>query len=155
MSVTLKLDKEYLLNKYVQNKELRIRERLEYGYPFVLSHANIVDFLDGANPILRSDYMALRKAEITWRNLIKYVSSLGQERPPTSHKLIVVGIYRAGYGDIYAFTSIPPSPPFVPSEFGIVAKNKTIVVRPERKRDYVNFLRLLIKAVIVKSISSM
>lgn len=143
-----KYDFSYLYEKY---KQLGLDKLLREPYPFVIQHRNIIEYINGVNPILSRDSFKIRKGERAWERIKGVISmfATGDEEATEDKRLILLGMYN----DKYLVADIIPRMPYVPSLLCIAGDN---IICVERKKlgnihkIYIEVLRNLVNGVIVK-----
>lgn len=125
---------------------------LRENYPFVLSFNNIVDFIRWENPIIKTGEREVRKAKKVWRTLLRTFSKNGwYTNSIDTPTFILGGLYNTDDWDYQILSDSPVMIPFKPKYMYMIANDKIYTLRLSSKSLYVNVLKQLVKAVIVKT----
>jgi len=115
--------------------------------PFVVAHENVIDFITGENPNVIYNKYGVRQAVKRWNKILELISLNSEEIQELKvDRLYVLGFM---YPDTYIVSSIVPRLPYVAEVFG-VARNGTIMLVRRNRKLYIEVLKKLSRAVIVK-----
>ena len=146
MQRAVMLDKNYIRSKYRD-----LDGMLSHGYPFVIMHNNVIDYMEGRNQIISHNPADIKRGMKIWKHIKSLVESFATTETPATNRLYILGVYN---NSTYLVSDIVPVLPRVPHYLGIIDRDEGLFIdRAEVgniRRVYINILKLLIKGVVVK-----
>jgi len=138
----IKLDRETLFNK----------EYLKESLPFVISFNNIVDYIMW-KPQVQTGEKVVKRGSKRWEEIEVVFSKNGwyyHEKP--TEVFYLGGVYDSAISDwsYLLLSNAPVKIPHMPKYMWLYTPNKAYVLQMNNKSLYVNLLKILIKATIVK-----
>ncbi len=124
---------------------------LRENYPFVLSFRNIVDYIKWSNPIIRTGEREVNKGKRVWRKIFNIFHREGwianTVETPT---FMLGGVYDTDYWLYQLHSDSEVKIPLKPEYMYLITDDKIYVLRITNKRRYVEILKNLVNAVIVR-----
>lgn len=121
-------------------------EEIEAMLPFVLRYRNIVDYINQSNKVVLHAKKDIQGGIRVWRDLIQYISDNSTSAEPPEEG-VLLGVL---YNKYRLYADKEPRIPTMPRFIWIEGNGVRVVMRLYNKKDYINILHKIIRAVVVK-----